>query len=179
MLKKFLIIISLFINTVALAADNNVAVLNTDRLKNDTKAGQSIAKQVEDLQAKFRDKVSKLTQEFDTKKIELDKNKPILSKEAFAKKEAEFNNKMTEVRKDLQQEASKIDQMQQMAVADFNTIARSVIDDVVKQGKYSHVFPAEVVIYADPKSDITSQVIAGVDKKTDRIELKEPAKDKK
>ena len=41
-----------------------------------------------------------------------------------------------------------------------------------KYGKYLQIIPAEIVIYSDPKVDITSQVIAAIDKKADTIALK-------
>ncbi len=183
MLKKFLIITLLMFNISAcnqkepaavVSSNSNVAVINAEKIRNETKAGQSIAKQLNDLQAQLKDKVAKLTKDFDAKKQDLDKQKAILNKDVFAKKEVEFNAQLDESRKMIQQEAAKLEQMQQDAVNEFNTIARQVIDDIVKESKYMHVFPSEVVIYADPKSDITSQVIAGIDKKTDVIKVKEP-----
>ena len=179
MLKKLsiLLILSLVSQISFASTDNSIAVINLEKIKNDTKAGQSIAQQFNDLQEKFKDKVSKLSQEFDKKKQELDKQKAILSKDAFAKKEAEFQSKLTDLRKELQTEANKIEQMNQNALAEFQGIARKVIEELVKDGHYLHIFPSEVLIHADPKSDITSQVIAGIDKKTDKIMLKELAKE--
>jgi len=155
-------------------ADNKVAVVNAEKIRTDTKAAQSIAKQINELQEKLKEKINKLSQEFDAKKQELDKQKTLLSKDVFAKKEAEFNAKLADSRKEIQQEAAKLEQMKQEAVAEFDGIARNVIEEIVKEGRYLHVLPSEVVVYADPKSDITSQVIAGIDKKTDSIKLKEP-----
>ncbi len=180
MIKKLFVLLTILsITPVAFSEDhsNGIAVINAEKIKTDTKAGQSIAQQLTDVQTKFKEKITKLTQDFDAKKQELDKQKTVLSKEAFAKKEADFNTKLAESRKDLQQEANKIEQMQQVAMAELNAIARGVIEDLVKTGHYLHVLPAEVVIHADPKSDITSQVIAGIDKKADKITLKEPSKD--
>lgn len=177
MLKKLSVLTLLAISsaTYAVDANNSIAVINTDKIKTDTKAGQSIAKQLESLENAFKEKAAKLAQEFDTKKQELDKQKSLLSKEAFAAKETEFSAKLAESRKSLQQEAQKLQQMQQNALAEFNTLARSVIDEMVKEGKYSHVLPLEVMIYSDPKSDVTSQVVAGIDKKSDKIVVKEVA----
>jgi Skp family chaperone for outer membrane proteins len=177
MLKKLFILTSLLISgaTYAAEASNNIAVVNTDKIKNNTKAGQSIAKQLEALEKAFKEKATKLAQEFDNKKQELDKQKSLLSKEAFAAKEAEFSAKLAESRKSLQQEAQKLQQMQQNALAEFNALARSVIEEVVKEGKYLHVFPSEVMIYADSKSDVTDKVVTGIDKKTDKIVVKEVA----
>lgn len=179
MLKKIsiLLILSLVSQLSFAAVDNSIAVINLEKVKNDTKAGQSISQQFNDLQEKFKDKVSKLSQDFDKKKQELDKQKSILSKEAFAKKESEFQAKLADLRKDLQAEANKVEQMNQNALAEFQGIARKVIEELVKEGRYAQIFPSEVLIHADPKSDITSQVIAGIDKKTDKILLKELAKE--
>jgi outer membrane protein len=177
MLKKLTLITILLASFIASAVDNqsNIAVINSDKVKTDTKAGQSIMQQLEALQKTFNEKVAKLQKDFEAKKQELDKQKAVLSKEAFAKKESEFNTQFSELRKSLQQEAQKYQQMEQNALIELNNLARKVIDEIVKEGKYTHILPNEVVIHADPKSDITSQVVAGVDKKTDKITLKEPA----
>ena len=52
-----------------------------------------------------------------------------------------------------------------------------MINDIAKDGNYSLILPSALTVYADPKSDITSQVIASIDKKVDTITLKEPAKE--
>ncbi len=178
MLKKIAvsILIVLAISRISVAADNSnhIAVINTDKIRMETKAGKSIADQLMKLQKTFQDKVTKLQKDFDTKKAELDKQKSVLSKEAFAKKEAEFNNKFNDSRTQMQQEASDMEQMQQAALNEFNTVAMEVVNVVAKEGQYTQVFPAELLIYVDPKSDITSQVIAGIDKKISTIALKAP-----
>lgn len=176
MLKKLFIYSTLFISCLATAADkNSIAVVNVEKLKMETKAGKSIAQQIADLQNKFQDKINKIEKDFEAKKQELDKQKAVLSKEAFAKKEAEFNNKIVETRNELKKEASTMEQMQQTASAEFDTIAFEVIKVIVKENNYMQVFPAGIFIYFDPRTDITSQVIAGMDKKLDNLTLKAPA----
>jgi outer membrane protein len=185
MLKK--IVISLFtifaLSNFALADNHNngIATVNVDKVKMETKAGKSIADQLIALQTNFKDKVAKLQKDFDAKKQELDKQKNVLSKEAFAKKEEDFNYKVNESRNDIQKEASDIEGMQQIALSEFNSIALEVITNLAKEGKYLQIFPTELMIYADSKVDITSQVIAGIDKKSTNIvvkapEIKKPAK---
>ena len=176
MFKKITtLLVMLAVSSLAFADTNNgIAVINTDKIRLETKAGQSIMKQLEELQNKFKDKVAKLQKDFDGQKAELDKQKTVLGKEVFAKKEAEFNNKYNEARKQLQQEAGNMEQMQQAALNEFNVVAMDVINVLAKEGKYTQIFPAELLIYGDSKADITSQVIAAVDKKIDHIALKTP-----
>ena len=114
MLQKIIISIFILVSTSFALADsgNGIAVVNTDKVRMETKAGKSIAQQLTDLQNKFKLKIDKLQKDFDSQKLELDKQKTVLSKEAFAKKEAEFNNKFSEARNQLQQEASNMEQMQ-------------------------------------------------------------------
>lgn len=176
MIKKIIIsilAISLSISAAALA-DNGIAVVNVDKVKVETKAGKSIADQLNNLQNKLKDKVAKLQKDFDAQKQDLEKQKTVLSKDAFTKKENDFNDKVNNARKDIQAEAGDIEQMQQTALGEFNNIALAVISDLAKEGKYLQIMPAEIVIYSDPKTDITSQVIAAIDKKTDSIALKAP-----
>lgn len=177
MFKKIAIsifVVSLSVATAAFADGNGIAVVNVDKVKMETKAGKSIADQLTNLQTKLQDKVAKLQKDFDAQKADLDKQKTVLSKEAFAKKETEFNNKVNDARKNIQQEAGDLEQMQQAALGDFNNVALAVIADIAKEGKYLQIIPAEIVIYFDPKVDVTSQVIAAIDKKTDNIALKAP-----
>lgn len=176
MLKKIAISILLVLTVSNIASaepSNNIAVVNTDKIRMETKAGKSIADQLMSLQKKFQDKVAKLQKDFDAKKAELDKQKAVLSKEAFAKKETEFNNKFNDARTQMQQEASNMEQMQQVALNEFNVVAMEVVTAVAKEGKYMQIFPAELLVYVDSKSDITSQVIAGIDKKINTIALKD------
>jgi outer membrane protein len=177
MLKKIFIYAALFISSIATAADksNSIAIVNIEKLKTETKAAQSIAQQINDLQIKFQEKITKIEKEFEAKKQTLDKQRTVLSKEAFAKKEAEFNNKIVEARNELKKEAGNIEQMQQTASIEFDTIAFETTRAIAKENNYSHVFAAGYMLYFDPRTDITSLVIAGMDKKIDSIALKAPA----
>jgi outer membrane protein len=176
MLKKIFIYSALFISSIATAADKgSIAIVNLEKLKTETKAAQSIAQQVNDLQLKFQEKIGKIEKEFEAKKQTLDKQRTVLSKEAFAKKEAEFNNKIVDARNELKKEAGTIEQMQQTASMEFDTLAYDVTKNIAKENNYSHIFAAGYMLYFDPKTDITSQVIAGMDKKIDSITLKAPA----
>ncbi len=181
MIKKLSLILVLVLSKFALAADSqgSIVVINLERIKSETKAGQSINQQLETLQKNFNDKVGKLTKDIEARKQELDKQKTMLSKEAFAKKEAEFNTKFTETRKQLQNEDQKLQLMVQGGMIELNQIANSVIDEMVKSGKYSHIMSRELMIYIDPKFDITDQVISEIDKKATKITLKEQAPEKK
>ena len=172
MFKKLCVLAVLSASSISFAA--GIAVLDIDKVRMETKAGQSIAQQLTNLQNSLNDKFMKTRQDFDKKKQELDQKKTILSQEVFAKKEAEFNNKLADFRKDLQKEAGNLEQMQQVALEDFNLVARDIIDNIAKEEKYSQIFPAAVMVYADPQSDITNKVIIAIDKKIDNIKLKDP-----
>lgn len=177
MIQKTIITIFtlLSLSNVALAAsDNGIAIVNVDKVKMETKAGKSIATQLTKLQNDLKDKVAKLQKDFYNQKQDLDKQKNVLSKEAFTKKETEFNNKVNDSQKEIQTEANNIEVMQQNSLNEFNNVALGIIADLAKEGNYLQVFPAEIVIYSSPKVDITSQVIAGIDKKIDTITLKTP-----
>jgi outer membrane protein len=177
MLKKIFIYSALFISSIATAADkgNSIAIVNVEKLKMESKAGKSIAQQIVDMQNKFQERITKIEKDFEAKKQDLDKQKAVLSKEAFAKKEADFNNKIVEARNEIKKEAGSMEQMQQTASVEFDTIAFEIIKTIVKENNYQQVFPAGYLIYFDPKSDITSQVMAGLDKQLDTITLKAPA----
>jgi outer membrane protein len=179
MLSRIIIFTAILLSSCAFASDkgNLIAVVNTDKIKTETKAGQSIMQQLGELEQNFKNKVAKSQKDFDTKKQDLDKQKAVLSKDAFAKKETEFNGKLAESRQKLQKEAGSLEQMQQNALDEFNALALSVVADLAKENGYLQVFPSALMVYVDPKSDMTSQVIASIDKKLDRIELKkDPAK---
>ena len=172
MLKKILMIAILATGATAFAEDK-IAVINTDKVRMETKAGKSVIEQLGNLQTKYKNKFEKLQQSFENEKQELDKQKSVLSKEAYAKREAEFNNKLQESRKDIQAEAAKFDKTQQNAWDELSKVANDVIGDIAKDNKYALIFPSAGLVYMDAKIDITSQVIAAMDKKIDTIAVKE------
>ena len=181
MLKRIFIYSVLLLSAVANAADkdNFIAVINVEKLGFETKAGKSIGLQINDLQNKLQDKYTKTEKEFLAIKDGLDKKRAVLSKEAISKKEADFSNKVSDARKEIQKDAANIEQMQQAALLEFNTIALEVVQAIAKEEGYLQVIPVTSLIYATPQSDITSQVIAGMDKKLDNIALKTPTENKK
>lgn len=157
--------------TPAMAQGDKIAVIDIDKLLNESKAGQSIAKQVQDKQATFQKEFSAKEKELlDAQKTLIDE-KNNLSADEFAKKRKEFEEKLISTRKLFQKRRTDLDRALSEALG---TLRRNVVEvtaAVAEKEGYDIVLTRDSVVIAEKTLDITTPVLADLNAKIDNIKL--------
>ncbi len=157
--------------TPAVAQGDKIAVIDIDKLLNESKAGQSIAKQVQDKQAAFQKEFSAKEKELlDAQKTLIDE-KSNLSADEFAKKRKEFEEKLISTRKLFQKRRTDLDRALSEALG---TLRRNVVEvtaAVAEKEGYDIVLTRDSVVIAEKALDITPPVLADLNAKIDNIKL--------
>jgi Skp family chaperone for outer membrane proteins len=161
----------IFLPSDAIAQETRIAVVDVERILNDSKAGQSIQKQLkqrrESFQKEFKAKEDQLMQSEKT----LVQSKSDLSAEEFSKKRKEFEKKLLETRNLFQKRRNSLDKGLGAALSNLRKSIISVTAEVAEEGKYQVVLTRDSVVIVDKSMDITEKVLSRLNSKVSDIKL--------
>lgn len=155
----------------ARAEGSDIAVVDIDKLLNESKAGQSIAKQVQDKQAAFQKEFSAKEKELLEAQKTLVEQRQSLSAEEFAKKRKEFEEKLLETRKLFQKRRTDLDRALSEALVNLRKNVIEVTAVVAEKNGYDVVLTRDSVVIAEKALDITEPVLRDLNAKVDNIKL--------
>ena len=156
-----------FVATIARAeaTASKVGVVDMQKAIQSTEAGKKAKKELETEFEKRKKELQK--KETDLKKMgdDLEKKRSVLSEEVLGKKQAEMQEEMLKYRESLNKNQMEIQKKEQDLTRPILDKMRKVIADAAKAGGYTLVLEnSAVVLYAEPSSDITDQVIKAFEK---------------
>lgn len=137
-----------------------VAVIDVNKVLNESEAGKAARKKMEDRYEQLKKKIDRISEEARKMKEDLDKQKILLGKEKLKEKEDAFNARVAELRQ-LTQEAEKEMQTRQSELTrDILKVIEGQVDKVVEKEKIDLVLErTSGVIHFDPSLDITTKVL--------------------
>jgi outer membrane protein len=148
-------------------ADEQIAIVDVQRVVNDSIAGKAAKSNLEGQINKAKLKLAGLKSEFEKQKTELEKQSAILSgtaleqrKEALAKKQVDFQRAY----QDMQQELAKANEKEiGKVIKQVNEVVKELSD---KRG-YAFVVEKDrqSVLFASSRIDITEEVVSELDKR--------------
>jgi outer membrane protein len=154
------------------AQAGGIAVLNIQEIMRESSAAKSVKTTLEAQQKSFQSEMATKEQSLQAKEKELAQQKSVLSPEEFEKRVKDFRTQASAAQRDVQTKKSKLDK----AFADaLGEIQKSVVDIVTEQAKAKEleaVFPTSQLLYAAPALDITASVLAELNKRLPRVQVK-------
>lgn len=164
-------LVFLSFDTKSFAQETKIAVVDVERILNDSAAGKSIQSQLkqrrETFQKEFKAKEDQLMQSEKT----LVGSKSELSAEEFAKKRQEFEKKLLETRNLFQKRRNSLDKGLGSALSNLRKNVIAVTAEVAEEEKYQVVVTRDSVVIVEKSMDITEKVLSRLNKKVSNIKL--------
>ncbi|MBI4031452.1 MAG: OmpH family outer membrane protein [Proteobacteria bacterium] len=159
----------------ALDGMTKIAVVDVEKLLKDSKAADSIEKQLIERREKLKEKV--LAQEKNLRETEqsIVDQKAKLSKEDFEKKKKEFEKQLIEARQQLQKDKRGLEKSAGMAIDELRRNIVEIIAEMADKEKYDLVITRQNVVLAVKSMEITEPVMTELNKRVDKIDLKDAA----
>jgi len=150
-----------------------IAVVDVEKLLRDSKAADSIEKQLIERREKLKEKV--LAQEKKLRESEqaIVDEKAKLSKEDFEKKKKEFEKQLIEARQQLQNDKRGLEKSATMAVDELRKNIVEIIAGMADKEKYDLVITRQNVVLAVRSMEITEPVMTELNKRVSKIDLKD------
>tara|TARA_Y100001970_G_C14241719_1_gene865319 strand:- start:491 stop:1012 length:522 start_codon:yes stop_codon:yes gene_type:complete len=172
MFKKFLIInIFFFIFTFSLAEEQKIVYLNVDKIMQQSTAGKSIKKQLENLYNKNLEKFKKNDQILKNKEKKIIAQKNILSKEDFQK---ELTGLRTEIIKFQNEQVKARDEMNKLRIGATNKLISKlspILEEYAKKNAISLILQKKNIVMGKKEIEITDEILSITNEKIKNIKI--------
>lgn len=163
--------ITSFAPSLAHAQTMKIAVVDVEKILNDSMAGQSIQKQLADRREAFQKEFSARENNLvNAEKVLLEQKKD-LSPDEFATKRKDFEKQILETRNLFQKRRNSLDKGLGTALGELRKSVIQVAAEVADEEKYQVVLTRDSVVIVQKEMDITDKVLSRLDKKTQNIKL--------
>ena len=184
MRKAGIILVAALVTAVFAGASRaeglRVAVIDMNKILNDSTAGQAAKKKMEARYEELKKAIDAKQEEARQIKDEIDKQKVMLGKEKLKEKEDALQAKINELRQMTQEGEQEMQTRQAAFTREVLKAVEVKIDAVVKAEKFDLVLEKTAgVIYHNPSMDITSRVLAMVNEGDKAAPAKKAAPEKK
>lgn len=142
----------------------------------DAAAVKNIREQVTEYGAKFEKEIKKERGKIRNANQELARQRTILTPESFAEKRREFEQKVVEVQRLVQQRQRELNKSRDDALAVVNKAYTEIVEKLANERNFLVILRKEQMVYAVPELDITNQVLSLLDKKLPTVKVAEPGK---
>ena len=175
-MKKIYLIAAAMIMTATPAAfaaeGQSIAVVNIQQIMKDSTAAKSVREQLESKQKSFQAEITKKEEQLKKEDQELAKQRSVLAKEAFEEKARAFRTKATDMQKEVQSKKAMLDNGFERALTDIQKVVSEIIADLAKEKGFGMAIPTSQILYADPKMDISTEVLERLNKKLPKVDVK-------
>ena len=159
------------------AADLRIAVIRMDAIQNDAAVLKDLAAQRKSYEDQLRNELEKKQKELESEKAEIEKSQDVLSRDALQRRIVDYQNRVTELQRDLTERAQSVEIAFQKALNEVQEQhLNPIIEGVIAKKNLSMVIVGRFTrLGANATNlDITEEVISALDKKVSKVKMDTP-----
>jgi len=161
--------------TTPVPSVQSFGVIDMSKVMQTTSAAKDIFSQLNNKREKYQIQISKEEIVLRATGLEIEKQKDSLSKSDFNKKRKEFEEKITNGQKLINDRKQILDQAFNNSMKNLRDKAAKIVADVAKEKGYSLVFTQDAVMLSASGFDITDVVIERLNKTVAKLPVEWPA----
>ncbi|MGI9434480.1 MAG: OmpH family outer membrane protein [Geminicoccaceae bacterium] len=139
------------------------AVIDYQRILQESSASQSIAEQMEVRRKTYQEEISKEEQKLYEAETALSKQRSVLSEDAFKSKQGEFEAKLAGVRELTQQRRQQLEAVSAEAANAVKQALIEILTGIAEERGFNLVLPTSQVLFFSRQIDLTDDVLAQLD----------------
>jgi Skp family chaperone for outer membrane proteins len=173
LLAALFLAIGLFAAAPAFSASApTIAIVDVEKILAESKAAQSLQKQISAKKEAFQKEFSAKEAELKKTETELLSERETLSAEEFGKKRKAYEEKILETRKLFQKRRNSLDEGLTAAMSQLRKNVAEATTQVAEAKNYDIVLTRDSVLIAEKTLDITTDVLTALNAKVTDIQLK-------
>lgn len=156
------------------AADLRIAVIRMDAIQNDAAVLKDLAAQRKSYEDQLRNELEKKQKELESEKAEIEKSQDVLSRDALQRRIVDYQNRVTELQRDLTERAQSVEIAFQKALNEVQEQhLNPIIEGVIAKKNLSMVIDGRFTRLGSNATnmDITEEVISALDKKVSKVKM--------
>ena len=158
-------------------ANLRIAVIRMDAIQTDAVVLKDLREQKEKYESKLREELTSKQKALEKEKAEIEKSQDVLSREALQRRVVDYQNKVTQLQRDLTERAQSIEMSYQKALNELQAQHLDpVIEGIIAKKNLSLVIDGRMArTGADATNlDITNEVVSALDKKVSKVKMETP-----
>ena len=159
------------------ANDLRIAVVRMDAIQTTADALKDLREQKEKYETKLRDELTKEQKDLEKEKAEIEKSQDVLSREALQRRVVDYQNKVTNLQRELAERAQSIEMSFQKALNEIQTKHLDpVIEGIIGKKDLSVVIDGRMArTNANVANlDISEDVVKALNKKISKVKMDTP-----
>lgn len=151
-----------------------VAVVDMQLVSQSSEAAKSVRAQVQKAQGAYHQTVQGKNDDLRKLDQELQQQRSILSAEAFQQRQKDFEQKVAEAQRDLQDRQGKLEAAYNKAMQQVEATVAEIVGEIARESGYNMVLPKAAVLYATSEMDVTPDVIKRLNAKLPTVSFTIP-----
>ena len=148
-----------------------IAMVDYQKILRESLAAQSLREQLDKVRRQERDKIAKLEDTLRDSRQEIDRQRTVLSPEAYEKKLREWESKSGEHVREVEKCKRALDVAFERSLGKIQSVLVKVIRAISDEKKINLVFTRSQVLLVDPDMNITDDVMASLNKDLASVKL--------
>ena len=169
---KFVILFSAIFYANIVSANNLIYYIDIDFLMNNSLAGKSIIKQLDDKNKFNKKKFKKSEENLKNEEMKLISKKNILNKEEYIKKVQLFKKKISNYQLSRTNTINNVSKMKNSAQKMFIDKLTAILAEYAEKNSISYIIPKQSIIIAKTELNLTNIILKILDSKIKNIEVK-------
>jgi Skp family chaperone for outer membrane proteins len=148
-----------------------IAMVDYQKILRESLAAQSLREQLDKIRRQERDKISKLEDALRDSRQEIDRQRTVLSPEAFGKKVQEWERKSGEHVRAAENRKAALDGAFEKSLGKIQSALVTIIQTISDEMKINLVFTRSQILFVDPDMNITNIIMASLNKKLPSVKF--------
>jgi outer membrane protein len=148
-----------------------ILVVDVGVIMRESKAGRAIGQQIEAQRQIYTKEISKTEADLRAARDELERQRAILSADAFNQKGREFQQRVDELGRNSQTKRQTLEYSYNLATKQVSDVIIGVVTDIATDRKATLVLPKDAVILVDKSLDVTAETLQRVDQKLPSVQV--------
>lgn len=153
---------------------SGVAVVDVQRVMRDSAAAKSIQGQIEKMRASYQQEITKQENELRNAEQELNRQRTLVSPEAFNERRRQFEQKVGSLQRDVQSRKRALDTSYTSAVRTIENSLREIMEQLVNERRLNLVLIKSQTIYNAPELEMTDEVMKRLNAKLPSVKVPPP-----
>jgi len=152
-------------------AQEKIAFIDLNYVFNNSSAGKNLNKQIEDKANKINSEFKKIKEKIDNDKKKLTQQKNVLSKEEFNKKLMELEKNINEQNISISKKQNDLASFKNKARLEFSNKLKSVLEEYSKNNSIDMIFRKENLLLGKNSLDVTRGILDLFNKNVKKISV--------
>ncbi len=151
---------------------NLIAIIDTQIILEKSTAIQKVKEQLDKKAEEFKNESSTKEAYFKKKYEDLEKQKSVISKEAFEEKNTQLAKEFSDTQKKFQENRNLLDKAYMEAMQEFEKTLTEIVKQEASKSGSKVALPKAQTLYSDSSLDVTNNVLEVLNKKLPNIPVK-------